>query len=480
MIDFLQHAWPYLIVTITIVIAGFASAHALLYKRDPRAAIGWVGYIWFVPLFGSLMYLWLGINRIKRLAKLLRSQPHLPDPPTADCQIETLKVLDQYRHLDLVQLAHAGNQLARHPLLGGNQIVPLGRDVALPEMLQAIERAERSITLLTYIFDNDELGRKFVAALEGAVARGVEVRLIVDDVGTKYRRPSIVHVLRKTRIPFAIFMPRLAPYAFPYANLRNHRKLMVVDGKLAFTGGMNIRQGHIAELSDPQAIVDLHFRVTGPVVAQMQHVFAEDWNFCRGEPLNGELWFPKLTATGEMMARAIPDGPDEDLDTLRLIIMAGLTCARQSVLVATPYFLPDMSLIAAINLASLRGVQVDILIPERGNLRLVQWASTAMLWQVVQRGVRIWLTPPPFDHTKLMVVDRVWTLLGSTNWDPRSLRLNFEMNIECYHEALGESAAAMLEHKISQSRQVTLEELDGRSLIRRLRDGAARLFSPYL
>lgn len=480
MVEFLQFAWPFIAVVVTVVIAGFASAHAILHKRDVRAAIGWVGYIWFVPLFGSLLYLWLGINRIKRRAKSLRWQPHLPIPPAADHQIEALRLLDRYRHLDLAQLAEAGDRVTRHPLLSGNQVTPLDRTAALPEMLRAIEQAEMSVSLMTYIFDNDELGREFVAALERAVRRGVAVRLIVDDVGAKYRRPSIGRVLRKTAIPHALFMPRLNPLAFAYANLRNHRKLMVVDGRVGYTGGMNIRAGHVAPLTDKHAIDDLHFRVQGPVVAQMQHVFAEDWNFCRRELLSGEVWYPALDSAGDMLARAIPDGPDEDLDNLRLMLMAGLTCARRSVTVVTPYFLPDVALIAAINLASLRGVHVDILLPERGNLRLVQWAATAQLWQVVQRGARVWLTPPPFDHTKLMIVDQTWALLGSANWDPRSLRLNFEFNIECYSSELATALGRLTAAKMALSKQATLDDLDERSLPIRLRDGAARLLSPYL
>ena len=149
-------------------------------------------------------------------------------------------------------------------------------------------------------------------------------------------------------------------------------------------------------------------------------------------------------------------------------------------LVVTPYFLPDASLIAALNVAALRGVKVDILLPAENDLALVQWASTALLWQVLERGCRVWLSPPPFDHTKLLLVDEFWTLLGSANWDPRSLRLNFEFNVECYDRELATSLTDLVRSKMEQARPVSVADVDGRSMGIRLRDGVARLFSPYL
>ncbi len=233
-------------------------------------------------------------------------------------------------------------------------------------------------------------------------------------------------------MPLALFLPRWLPRVTPYANLRNHRKILVVDGRCGFTGGMNIREGHYPEVRPRHPIQDLHFRVEGPVVAHLQEAFAEDWVFCSGELLQGERWFPPLEPAGVSPVRGIADGPDEDFEKLRLTLLGALACARSSVLIVTPYFLPDAGLITALNVTALRGVAVDIVLPERNNLRLVQWASTALLWQVLEQGCWVWLSPPPFDHSKLMVVDGTWALVGSANWDPRSLRLNFEFNLECY------------------------------------------------
>jgi cardiolipin synthase len=216
------------------------------------------------------------------------------------------------------------------------------------------------------------------------------------------------------------------------------------------------------------------------VVAHLQEVFADDWFFTTGEALRGEKWFPELENRGSVIARGVADGPDEDFEKLRWTILGALAAAQHSIRVATPYFLPEPAIISALNLAALRGVAVDILLPARNNLPFVQWASAAHWWQVLERGCRIWLSPPPFDHSKLFLVDDCWALVGSTNWDPRSLRLNFEFNVECYDADLTRTLGEWFDTQLRPSRQVTLEEADARSLPIRLRDGVARLFTPFL
>jgi cardiolipin synthase len=234
-------------------------------------------------------------------------------------------------------------------------------------------------------------------------------------------------------------------------------------------------------LTQPKSPVqDLHFRVTGPVVAALQETFANDWAFTTDEILNGELWFPEPAETGGIIARAIPDGPDGDFENARWTLLAALAEAQTSVKVLTPYFLPDATLITALNLAALRGVRVDIILPAKNNLPYVHWASRALWWQVLERGCRLWLTPPPFDHSKLMIVDGHWVMLGSANWDTRSLRLNFELNVECYGRDFAGEMERIIAQKLTGARAVTLAEVDGRPTPEKLRDAAARLFSPYL
>ena len=479
----LPASWPYVAAVVIVVLALVASGHAVLSKRDTRGVLGWVGVIWLAPFLGVLLYVWLGVNRIERRARSLRTERLRRGSSSGrgECPAEVPDQAGTLAGTPLQPLVKLVRDVTGRPLLAGNDVTPLvNGDQAYPAMLQAIDEAARSITLTTYIFDHDAAGQRFLEALRGAVSRHVEVRVLIDYVGARYSWRPIASWLRQAGIPCTQFLPTLIPWRFQYSNLRSHRKILVVDGRIGFTGGMNIHAGNCLERQPRHPVRDLHFRLTGPVVAQLQSVFADDWAFCTGELLQGQPWFSVVDSEGPVLARGIPDGPDDDFETLRLTLLGAIACARSSVLVVTPYFLPDASLIAALNVAALRGVQVDIILPAENDLTMVKWASTALLWQVLERGCRVWHSPPPFDHTKLMLVDNLWTLLGSANWDPRSLRLNFEFNVECYDRELATSLTKWVRSKIQQSRPVSLAKMDGRSLPIRLRDGVARLFSPYL
>lgn len=467
--------WEIVAALATFALAAFAAGHALLYKRDVRAAIGWVGLVLLVPLLGGLLYLTLGVNRIRRRASGM-PQERLRPATGGQRPVRAEEVGES-----LAALARLGQRINPLPLLAGNRVAPLlNGDQAYPEMLAAIEGAERSVGLATYIFDQDTAGRRFLAALARAVERGVEVRVLVDAVGLRYSWPPMDRELRRAGVPVARFLPTRLPWKIPYANLRNHRKILIVDGRVAFTGGMNLRHGHLLGERPRHPVQDLHFRVEGPAVAELQELFVHDWQFTTREALGGEGWFPPLAERGPVVARVIADGPDEDFDRLRWTLLGALAVASRSVTVVTPYFLPDQALITALGVAALRGVEVDILLPEQNNLRLVQWAAQAQLWQVLERGCRVHLTPPPFDHSKLLLVDEGWALVGSANWDPRSLRLNFEVGVECYDAALGRRLAGIVEARRAEAREVSLAELDARPLPIRLRDGLARLLTPYL
>lgn len=463
-------------------VAVVASAHAVLYKRDVRAAVGWVGVIWLVPLVGAALYALLGVNRIKRQAEaLLSGAPHV-DVDAALEPVESRELTKRFgeanAHLD--DLARLVERVTGQPLVAGNEVVPLpSGDDAFARMLEAIDGAKRSIALLTYIFDKDAIGDRFIAALRRAKERGVEVRVLIDAAGARYSRPSIVPELRRSGLITAQFLPfRL--FRARFFNLRNHRKLLLVDGERAFTGGMNIRVGHALSESPAHPVQDIHFEMRGPIVAQLRGVFAQDWAFSHGEALTGPAWEAVLDPRGEVLARSIVDGPDEDLDKCRWTILGALGCARKHVQITTPYFLPDQALITALNVAAMRGVTVDILIPARSNLAFVDWACWSQLWQLLRRRCRIWLTPGPFDHSKLMLVDGVWLMCGSANWDPRSLRLNFELNVECYDRALAQQLSELVEEKRAQSRRLLLEEVEALPTAVRLRNGLARLFMPYM
>ena len=479
----LVELWSPLAGALTLLLSVIASAHVVLHKRDSRAAVAWVGLIWLAPIVGAVAYVVLGINRIRRKAADRRALHAVAvttgelERPRALAGEATLPVELQH----LTTLARLVDRVGARPLTEGNAVFPLANgDETYPAMLSAIDGAERSIALSTYIFDNDAAGRRFLDALERAAARGVQVRVLIDTVGARYSWPPILRELRRRNVHTASFGRTLLPWRLPYVNLRNHRKIIVVDGRIGFTGGINIREGHVLNDSRRHPVQDVHFRLEGPVVSHLMQTFAEDWGFTTREVLDGERWFPPLRSAGQVAARGITDGPDADLDKARLVYLGALACAQRSVRILSPYFLPDQGLITALNVAALRGVKVEIILPEFSNLALVQWAATAQLWQVLQRGCRIYYNPPPFDHSKLMLVDDGWALIGSSNWDARSLRLNFEFNVECYDVELTSRLSTLFQEKLARSRHITKEDVDRRSLPVRLRDGIARLAAPYL
>lgn len=481
--DFVNRYWPHVALALSIVAGTGAAVHAAMTKNDVRAAIGWVGLTLFSPLFGALFYFAAGINRIRQTRM---SQQRDQSMVGYAEHLESRDVIDvvPYSAAQFASLRLLGDRVSRFRLVGGNAIRPLaGGDEAYPAMLEAIRGARISIALQSYIFDNDPVGREMALALIEAHERGVQVRVLIDAIGSHYSRPPIVGMLARAGVPTARFMTNpLGLLRMPYANLRSHRKVMVVDGVRGFTGGMNVRAAFVHALSGGNTNGDTHFALEGPVVGQLTAVFAHDWNFTTGETLEGERWFPceLMRGAGTVPMRCVPSGPDRALGATHSMLLGALAVAQRHVRIQSPYFLPDQALIGALATAARRGIVVDIVIPGRNNLLLVNCAMTAQLDQVLRTGCRVWRTRGPFDHSKLMTVDDAWSYVGSSNLDPRSLRLNFELDTEVYDHELAMWISARIDALIAEAHAVTLEELRKLPFLRRLRNRVIWLASPYL
>jgi cardiolipin synthase A/B len=480
--QFITVYWPHIFGVCSIAGATIATAHAILHKRSTQSASAWVGVVWLLPAVGSILYLLFGINRIHRKAKIIKGwrnsvpdrRPHMPEIRS--------DLLAFFPRENLWHpLVHLGGRVSSRPLLSGNSVVPLyNGDEAYPKMLSAIRAATKTITLTSYIFDYDRAGKQFIEALGNAVDRGVKVRVLLDDIGIRYSWPSALKELRRRKVTTARFLRTMRPWTLPHINLRKHSKILIVDGIHGFTGGMNIREAHVLAYDTSCPTQDLHFEVDGPVVTQLQTIFAADWAFTTREYLSGPEWFPLLDAKGDIFARTITDGPDENLDELPLLLLGAIGAARNSIRIMTPYFIPETSLMSALGVAALRGVEVDIILPEKNNILAAHWASRAHMHPVLEHGCRVWYQPPPFNHSKLMVVDEEWVMFGSANWDARSLRLNFELNVECYSKTLGKQMTDFFVAIREKSKRYTLIDWELRPLPVKLRDGIFRLFAPYL
>jgi cardiolipin synthase len=434
-----------------------------------------------MPFVGPFCYWCLGINRISRRARRWQESGRWLSRkeifPLEDQRGFEPQLPDCAAHLS--DLLHIEERITTTRQREGNRIVALiGGEEAYPAMLVAIRLAQETINLSSYIFDADGIGTEFVELLVEAADRGVEVRVIIDSLGEKYSRKSPRAAFRGTQVKLVRYLP-LRHGA--YINLRNHRKLLIIDGKEAFTGGMNIRSRHIhASQSSTDSILDVHFSVTGPVVADLQGTFLGDWYFVTGEKLQNHCFFPVIEPRGNALACCISDGPDREFRKIEQIIIGALSCAKKNVYIMTPYFVPDREIISALVTAALRGVDIRIVLPGCNNLPFVDWASRALLWELQVNGIRIFYQPPPFVHTKLMLVDNVWSLIGSANFDTRSLRLNFELNLSVFGIELSATILRHFERAFAGSHEITLQEIEQRPLLLKLRDNLARLFSPYL
>lgn len=474
--------WPHIILVLSLAASTAATIHAAMTKQDVRAAIGWVAIVIFSPLLGALFYFFAGINRIRqeRVSQQRVLEEH--DLMLID-RLVIKHSLPDWPH-EFAALRRAGDSIARYKLLRGNSVELLdGGDQTYPAMIQAIESAKKSIAMQSYIFDHDRMGLRIAQALIDAHTRGVEIRVLIDAVGAKYSHPPITGMLTKGGVPTARFLPTAIGMRLAYANLRSHRKLLVVDGELALAGGMNIREGFTTEFGQNQMSRDTHFRIKGPATRQLMDSFAHEWEFTTKERLDGAQWFNSVNDVvqdANIPIRVVTSGPDRTVGTNQSMVMAALSVAQHHVRIQSPYFLPDIVLVGALVTAARRGVIVDVVIPGNNNLKLVSAAMDAQLDQLVSADVRIWKSTGAFDHSKLMTVDGLWSYAGSSNLDPRSLRLNFELDLEMYDQKMAHTIESRIDQTIETSNRVTLESLRSKPFGIQLRNRLIWLASPYL
>jgi cardiolipin synthase A/B len=458
------HSSGPILVSAYVLGAGIASLHALLTKADPRSALSWIAVCGLIPYGGVVLYVLFGINRVRRpqLAWGATTAPRASDPTFA---------------ARLAAQVRVGDALTRRPLETGNALETLhDGEQAFPLMLAAIAAARESVWLSTYIFQTDPVGRQFVDALAAAVRRQVEVRVLVDGIGEWYDWPHVVPILRRAGVRAERFLPpRLLPPSLSL-NCRNHRKILVVDGSVAYIGGMNLG-GREMGGSTGRRMSDIHFRLRGPIVTQLADAFAEDWLFAAGESLPVVAFQGR---EGDCTCRAVTGGPDEEVDNLLLIMLSAVTSAERQVQIMTPYFIPPLELVTALETAALRGVEVSLVLPRRSNLRYIDWATLHWIPALVRRGVRVYLQEPPFSHAKLFVVDGCYAHVGSVNVDTRSLRLNFEIAVEVYDESFCGELAAFIAQRAASVPALTAESVEAVSLPERIRNALCWLISPYL
>ena len=374
--------------------------------------------------------------------------------------------------------------LAAHldvPLLDGNRVELLVNGVQIfPAMLAAIDAADQSINLLSYIYWEGDIAREFAAALSAAARRGVRVRVVLDAVGANRMGPGLVDQMREAGAEVVWFNP-VRWYRLGRSNHRTHRKVMVVDGRLGFTGGVGVAREWTGDAEDAAHWRDNHFRFEGPMVRYLQGAFVENWRQATGEVLSGEQVFPEIASAGDTQMAVINSGPVGATSDIGLTYWLMFHGARERIYVATPYFAPDPDLEIGLHDAARRGLDVRLLVPnDYQDSRLVRYASQTWYAELLRAGVRIYEYQPTMMHVKAVSVDQEWAVVGSANFDNRSFIINFEISVAVFDAGFVKELDDTFEEDLRHAREITLGEVEAWSLLIRARNYLTRAFREQL
>jgi cardiolipin synthase len=449
-------------------------------KKDPTSALAWCLVVVLMPLFGALLFWEFGYNYVYRRLQKRRShksafeREHPPANPGARRGPQPLGEDDD----DLARLAL---KVDAFPVSRGN-VVTLYHDTnkAYSAVLEEIRSARHHVHLQFFIIRGDEAGREMLALLTEKAAQGVEVRLLVDSMGGRSLRRKLFWLLLRAGGRVAMFLPLNPLRSWFHVNLRNHRKIVVVDGVVAFTGGMNVGDEYLGRSSRFGYWRDNFMRVAGPAVAGLQRVFAEDWDLAATEALTGPRYFPAATVAGGDVMQVVPSGPDQSVNAMRMLFFAAVLSARSRLRIASPYFIPDAGLLDALHLARLRGVDVEILGPMRPD-HFLSFHATRYYWaDMLGRGARIYEYARGMMHSKVLLVDGRSAITGSANFDNRSLRLNFEAGCVLYSPHLIAELEQAFDDDLRESRPLDPVAFARRPFRQHLAENACRLLSPIL
>ena len=379
------------------------------------------------------------------------------------------------------EFSRAASVLFGAPLIAGNEVTPLynGRQI-FGAMLDEIRRARRSITFETYIYWSGDVGAAFTRALVERAHAGVKIHLIIDAVGSARMDATQLRAMKEAGAEIEKYRA-VRWYNLDRINNRTHRKLMVVDGRIGFTGGVGIADKWDGDADSPDHWRDTHFRVMGPVVAQMQATFVAHWLATRGALLQGDAYFPPLSKAGEMPAQMVSSAENDGTESIRLLYLLSIAAARHSVLLANSYFVPDDLSVRTLIAARRRGVDVQIIVPGPQIDSEVTRAASRRKWApLLEAGISISEFQPTMFHCKVMVVDDLWVSVGSTNFDSRSFRLNAEANLNVFDRGLASQERRAFEKDRLRSRPITLAEWNRRPLLDRVGDWFAGLVGSQL
>lgn len=455
-------------------------------KRDPVKALSWIVVLALLPIVGFILYVVFGRNHrkekifnrkelrdLEQLDELSRQQLYDINNPALLLKSE---IAD---NRDIITLLLNNNKA---PLTAHNRIRILNNgEATFAEIKQALRAARSSIHLEYYIIEDDQLGGEIADILIEKAAEGVEVRMIYDDVGSWGLSRRYISRLRKAGIQIRPFMKVVFPWLTSKVNYRNHRKILVVDGLVAFTGGINIAQRYITGTKKMGPWRDTHLKVEGDAASILQTIFMTDWFFVSKQRLgDNRKYLPRTRIKEECLVQIAASGPDSDWASIMQAFFSAITHAQHHIYISSPYFMPNEAILTAVKVAALSGIDVRVMIPSRSDSKVVYWASRSYIGELIDAHVKVYLYRKGFNHSKLIMIDSQFCSVGTANMDIRSFEDNFEVSAMIYDKGLTQELESAFRDDLGQCRLVTRDYWETRPLLHSIYEAISRLFSPLL
>lgn len=457
----------------------------VLENRRPTKTLAWILVLTFIPVAGMIFYAFLGrnyrkhkifsrkgVHDLQQIEQLARKKIS----PNVDPEALDRSLVEQHQALITLLISNNKSFLTYNNRLS----ILLNGGPTFDAILEAMRGAEHHIHMEYYILTDDSIGRKFQQLLIEKASQGVEVRLVYDSVGSWRLSNGYIRELRQAGAEVQSFMPVYFPMFASKANYRNHRKIVVVDGKTGFLGGVNIADHYASGTPELGDWRDTHLQLEGASVHCLQTVFLTDWYFASNQLITDSAYFPAHGAFSSQLVQITASGPDSDWASIMQAYFAAINSARSHVYISTPYFIPNESISTALKTAALSGIDVRILLPANSDYHVLKWSSYSYFEEFFDAGVRIFLYQPGFTHSKLLMVDSQVASVGTANMDVRSFDQNFEVNALIYNQQLAEELEQQFLDDLQHSREIIPEDFQKRPKIERFKESVARLLSPLL
>lgn len=486
--EFIKEIWPqiYLFIYWGYVVIITATIVLIINdNKNPAKTMGWILVLVFLPVAGLILYLYFGqnyrkqkifsrkgIEDFRQLDKMRFDQLKLLDSP----EVKKFKPVFKKLHIIKLLLNNSKSIVSRNNLI---EVLNNGKE-KFPALIEALKKANHHIHLEYYIFEYDNIGKQILSILEQKASEGVKVKIIIDHVGSWHFPSRKIKKLKKSGVHIKRFMRVTFPYFTGKVNYRNHRKIVVIDGKVGFVGGMNIADKYIFGTRRLGSWRDIHLKISGEAVHSLQTVFFTDWYFLTKELPSDEQYFPEINETNESIVQIVSSGPDSSWAGIMQTYFLSIATARKYIYITTPYLLPNSSILTALKTASLSGVDVKLIIPKKSDSRIVSYASLSFVGELIDAGIEVYFYKKGFIHSKTMIIDGILSSVGTANLDYRSISINFEVNALIYDEITAQKLRDTFNDDINDCELITKDIWSKKPIARKLQSSIARIFSPLL